>query len=159
MGTDSPAGPSPGSLHCKGGGRTLQGSLPSSINSAHSRLSCTCLQTGPAQTAAEELGFDAEDPDPRNIVMFQLPERLPVPAPVAPDPGGPSSSLQGPPGAGDPMPALLEDIPSGKVGACTGSCAEAAFRPRAPCVLQLGWGRALHGWPHSGPPFCCVGAA
>lgn len=95
----------------------------STNNSAHVRLSCTCLQTGPTQTAAEELGFDAEDPDPRNIVMFQLPERLPVPAPVAPDPGGPSSSMQMRPDAGEPMPALLKDIPSGKVDDL---CAEAA---------------------------------
>ena len=110
----------------QGWGTKTAGQLASINKSACFRLSCPCLQTGPAQTAAEELGFDAEDPDPRNIVMFQLPERLPVPAPVAPDPGGPSSSMQVPPEAGDPMPALLRDIPSGKVGACNDLCAEVA---------------------------------
>ena len=123
--TSLPAGPSPLQPAPQAWGTTTARGLASTNTSAHLRL-CTCLQTEPAQTAAEELGFDAEDPDPRNIVMFQLPERLPVPVPVAPDPGGPSSSMQVPPDAGDPMPALLKDIPSGKVGACNDLCAEAA---------------------------------
>ena len=126
----------------------------STNNSAHVRLSCTCLQTGPTQTVAEELGFDAEDPDPRNIVMFQLPERLPVPAPR-------HQTLEAPPPACR-CGQMLESpcLPSSRTFPLA-RWMISAFKRHDPgqCVLQPCWGRGLHGQLHSAPPFHCVGAA